>query len=209
MIYIIGNSHINNFSGDTKLNYGGPPLDPKFEFYYLGATIAYNFFEHHYPKSLQFLKNKDPQTSYVTYVVGEVDCRFHIPLQFEKQKRPVEDLVKECIDRFFRCYIDLKEKGYKVFHTSTHPTTLSPPSTNAEQPIYGDWRLRNGICVIWNNYCKELCSKHDIPFVDYYGHLIDNENKTKTEYFLDYCHLNSSKVIGFINDELRKNKIIP
>jgi hypothetical protein len=206
MIHCVGNSHINTFSGESFLRYKDVSNN-YFIGHWIGPVIAYNFFEHHLQSSLNCLwgiKKED----YVTLVVGEVDCRIHLPKHADLQQRKDEDVVRECILRFMRSYDGIKNLGFKVIVIGTHPTTLSGHNDDPDNPVWGDVERRNKICVIWNSLLKEESFKRDIPFVSIYDHLVDENNLTKMDYFLDYCHLNSSKVFPFIIQELRKAKII-
>ena len=64
-----------------------------FRTYHLGPTIAYNFYEHHFPRVLDIINtsNINKEDDYICLVVGEVDCRWHLPLQAEKQDRNVNN----------------------------------------------------------------------------------------------------------------------
>jgi hypothetical protein len=169
----------------------------------LGPTIAYNFYENHYNKLLEWVNtlNINKETDYVMVIVGEVDCRVHLPHQIISQKRPMFDVVKECIDRFFRVYIDLKNKGYNVIGWGGHPSTTSGPSENPSEPVVGDCDYRNTISLLWNDYLEKLCVKNNIPYISIIKELMDENNLTNMNFFMDYCHLNHEKV-----KEIIKNK---
>lgn len=189
MIHCFGNSHINTFSNKSYLSYESNDI---FKLYHLGPTIAYNFYNNHYNKVLSLL----PQickNEYVSLILGEVDCRLHIPKQADIQNRTDEDVVKEVVDRMFLCYDDIIKNGYCPIVFSTHPTTKTIDLENADY-IYGDMYRRNNICVLWNNYCEYMCNLKNIPFVSFYSLLVNDKNETFMEYFLDYCHINSSLI---------------
>lgn len=204
-IHVIGNSHVNNFSNANVLT---KEFDNGlFKSYWLGPIIAYNFKEHYFDKVKEILKNI-PAEDYVSFILGEVDCRLHIPLKADEQKRSDEEVVKECLNRFFGAYLEVS-KNHKIIIFGTHPTTIAPHDMkNSQQPIYGSCERRNNICRIWNSHLKELADKNNFVFISIYDKLVDKNNVTKMEYFLDYCHLNSSKVYYYILDELRQKKII-
>jgi hypothetical protein len=201
--FCIGNSHVNIFRGIDQV-WGNDTID-LFTTKHLGATIAYNFYEHHYPQVLDYLSstNINMQTDYVMLIVGEVDCRWHLPKQAEIQNINIEHLVEECINRYFRCYLDLINRGYKVIVWGGHPSTTSGHCDNADSPVYGNCEYRNTITLYWNNYLKQLSEKNNIPFLSIIKYLIDDNNLTKMEYFMDYCHLKSSMVMPFVNKELK------
>jgi len=214
MIYCIGNSHVAYFAGTEKRSYFPKKEnesfneligDDRFKLLDLGGIIAYNFIDSHMNKVYDIIKNID----YISLIAGEVDCRLHLPSQADKQNKSDEETVNECAERFFICYDKLIEMGYKVFCISTHPTTTEGHSMqDMSRPIYGNVERRNNICVLWNRKLEELSLIRNIPFITIYNNLVDENNITKMEYFSDYCHLNSSKVINFYLDELKKYDII-
>lgn len=201
MIHCIGNSHVWLFNGESDENF--PPTKQilsGFRTHHLGPIIAYNFMDHHLPKVLEILKNI-PKTDSVMLIVGEVDCRWHLPFQAHQQNKSNEEIVKECLDRFFPALLMIKNLGYKVYGWGTHPTTthdhMDPPGDGVTGPVFGNVENRNQICLLWNTYLKELCEKNDMEYISIYHHLVDENNITKMEYFRDYCHL-SNKCLDLI-----------
>ena len=175
-IHCIGNSHVNAFKGIDTIH--GSDTIPIFKTHCIGPTIAYNFYEHHYPKVLEYIINTrvDKGNDYIILVVGEVDCRWHLPKQAEIQNRCVYELTKECINRYFKVLYDLKIRGYKVVGWGGHPSTTSGHNSNEFCPVYGDCLQRNKVSKYWNECIKELCEKESIPFISIMDELIDEEN---------------------------------
>jgi hypothetical protein len=191
---------LNTFSYTKGFVNFGWSNNPIFKFCWLGPVIAYNFYEHHFEKVKEYLKSVNKETDYIMFVVGEVDCRYHLPKQADEQKKSDDVIVRECVERFNRVYDELK--GYKIIITSTHPTTTEGHSmTNLDRPIYGDMKRRNNISILWNKYMEEYANQNKIPYLSLYKHLVDENNNTKMEYFFDYCHLNSDSIIGFLEEE--------
>jgi hypothetical protein len=206
MIHCIGNSHVNNFSNNNYITLQSGFKNDIFTLYHLGATIAYNFYEHHMPKVIDIIKYIDKK-DYISLIVGEVDCRLHLPLQADQQNKTDFEIVNECINRLFRCYDYLIENDYNVIVFSTHPTTIKGHNmSDMSNPIYGSVERRNNICVLWNNKLKDMCSVKNIKYIDFYKYLVDENNITKMEYFLDYCHLNSNKIFPFLLKEMATNE---
>lgn len=206
MIHLIGNSHVNTFSNDNKVNLTFE--NEFFKSYHIGPVIAYNFYEHHMALVDNIIKNNNIQKSdYISLIVGEVDCRVHLPLQADKQKITDEEIIVKCVDRLFRCYDSLLERGYKLIAYSTHPTTTENHDMSREdRPIYSCVERRNNICLMWNKKLEDLCKYKNIKFVNFYNLLVNENNITKMEYFLDYCHLNSSMCYPLILEKT-KNEI--
>lgn len=211
-IFAIGNSHVNIFSGkDTASGSEYEDMIPYFRTKHIGPTIAYNFYENHYPKVLNFLNtsNIDKQKDYVCLVVGEVDCRWHLLKQANIQNKNIDDVVKECATRFFRCLLDLKKRGYNVLSWGCHPTTTAGHNNNPGMPIYGDCYVRNNVVVTWNSYIKKFSDDNQIKFISIYNYLIDDNNITLMDYFLDYCHLKTTKVLPLLYTEMSQLNLLP
>jgi len=103
-------------------------------------NIVIPTYNKHYQYNINFLDSfdlycLDKKNDYVMLIVGEVDCRVHLPKQIQLQSRPIDEVIIECVDRFFRTYLDLKERGYNVIGWGGHPSTISGPSENPSEPI--------------------------------------------------------------------------
>ena len=196
MIFVFGNSHAHVFTNTHPATFGMGNKNEIFTSLSLGPTIAYNFFEHYYPTMLNWIEqlNIDKENDYIVLAIGEVDCRWHLPYQASVQGKTNENIVSECIDRYFRVYLDLKQKGYKVIGWGGHPSTISGHNDDQNEPVFGDCLSRNKISLYWNNLLEEKCKQNDIPFVSIIKELIDDNGLTKMEYFSDYCHLNYDNI---------------
>lgn len=193
MIYVFGNSHSHFFTNSHPSTHGwGNVRGNLFSSFSLGPTIAYNFYQNHYPRVLSELSSVkfNHETDYILLAVGEVDCRWHIPKQAELQNRDVDELVVECVERFFETHLDLKKRGYNVIAWGGHPSTTQNHSDDMSSPIYGDCFLRNGITLMWDSHIKKLSNIHNIHHISIVDNLIDSVGLTRMDYFMDYCHLN-------------------
>ncbi len=164
----------------------------------LGATIAYNFYEHHYPNLLKFLEsesefNKDKD--YVLLVVGEVDCRLHLVNQIEKQKTKSKvEVVVECVDRFFRCHLDLKRQGYKVIGWGSHPS-----SVREWEWCIGPYPRRLLIARHFENRLRQRCIENGIPFKSIFESILKPDQEPDMTKYTDDCHLDPDKVMDVVN----------
>jgi hypothetical protein len=216
MIYCIGNSHARFFSGSDCKQPNWPhrnaseDLLPYFKTYSIGPVIAYNFYEHHYPTVLDIVTNEvvDKEKDYVMLVVGEVDCRWHLPKQIEIQNKEISDVVSECVNRFFRSYIDLQKRGYKTICWGAHPSTTSGHNENVEEPVYGECVYRNLIAQKYNYYLHEASKQYNIEYISIFENLVDQNNITNMSFFSDYCHLNPAKCLDIVVNLLRTKGII-
>lgn len=206
MIYVFGNSHAHFFTNSTPALIGkGDHNVVGFESYSLGPVIAYNFYEHHFPTMINTL-NTLPITpkDKIVIAVGEVDCRWHLPKQAELQKRPINDVIHECIDRLFEAHLHLKESGYNVVGWGGHPSTTSGHNDDPSNPVFGDCLYRNKITLEWNDYLEKKCKDNGMGFVSIVRDLIDENGLTKMEYYQDYCHLSTRHLLGLFLRRFRE-----
>ena len=215
MIHCIGNSHVNQFNNDTDL-YNRTGTLP-FRLHWVGPVIAYHFLQHHMPRIQPVLETISKAKDWITLVVGEVDCRLHIPLQANKQKKEDEVLVKECVERFCCCYDYLQACGFRVFVLGSQPSSPKEGDvaldyvdlvTVASNHMVGNMARRNKIARMWNQALQDYAEKKKLPFVNFYSYLVDEKDQTKMDYFLDDYHLNSKKCWSFIIQELQDKKIL-
>lgn len=210
MIYVFGNSHAHFFTDSTPSRYGeGEHHGDCFRSFSLGPVIAYNFYEHHFPLMIDWMNGlpitKDDK---ILIAVGEVDCRWHIPKQANLQKRDIEAVTKDCIDRFFRAHMHLRDNGYNVIAWGGHPSTTSGHSDVEHSPVYGDCLTRNKTSLFWNDYLEQKCKENDINFISIIRDLINVDGLTKMEYYKDYCHLDSLKYLPMVIQKFEELKLI-
>ena len=206
MIYVFGNSHAHFFTNSTPSRSGeGENCSEHFRSFSLGPVIAYNFFEHHYPTMIQIMNNLPiTEKDYVMIAVGEVDCRWHLLAQADKQKRDVTELTHECIDRFFRAHLHLKENGYNVIAWGGHPSTKNTFGNVPEDPVWGDCLTRNRVSLAWSDYLEKKSTEANIPFVSIIRDLINVDGITKMEYYIDYCHLDPKKLLPSVIEQFKQ-----
>lgn len=211
-IHVIGNSHVSIFSGASKIINCLPEKsiyratdDIEYHAYHLGPTIAYNFFEHHYPIVRKIIeKNVDKENDYIMMAVGEVDCRWHLPKQAEFQNKKIELIVEECVSRFFRCYLECKENGYKCIGWGSHPSTNQGHSENPNSPVYKDVLTRNKISKEFETFLREKCQSNQMLFLSIFDDLLNKDGTTNMEYLIDYCHLKADKVLPMVTEKIKK-----
>lgn len=201
IIHLFGNSQLNNFSFCDYINFQSS-LNPNFIFYYFGPVLAYNFYEHYFQKVKTVLPQINKNCDYIIFVVGEIDCRYYLPLKAEKTNKSEEEVTKECADRFSRVYDELKD--YKIIIFSSQPTSMAPADDISTILLHGTLEKRNRICTLWNKYMKEISEKYNFPYLSFYEDIVDEHNLIKPGYFFDHCHLNSKKLKPFIEREFKK-----
>jgi len=206
MIHCIGNSHITIFSKTDEVTKDFK--NDEFCSFHLGTCTAYNFTDKHFHTIQNYLRTCDKDDK-VILVAGEVDCRIHIPKQADEQQRPDFSVAQECLDRFTECMLRLKDfplVGFGTIPTTSLPGNIEPhlhSNSYPDQPRYGNWERRNQICWFWNQQLEMFCERNSIPYFSIYNELVDSNNKILDEYLIDYCHINSNKVISIIQEKLR------
>lgn len=211
MIYTFGNSHAHLFTGSNPGTSGfGEISNDNFTSFSLGPVIAYNFLDSHYQRLIETLENINisKENDYIMLVVGEVDCRWHLPLQAKLQGRTNEDVVEQCIDRIFNVYLDLIARGYKIIGWGGHPSTTDGHDDDINKPVFGDCLNRNSISKYWDLLLSKKCGEKEIPYVSIIDDLIDNSGLTKMEYFIDYCHLDPIKTKNIYTKKFKNKNIL-
>ena len=105
-IHAIGDSHVYFFD-----------MEP-FVVHYIGSKTAYNLYN---KKELWDVIKTIPKGEIVMLCLGEIDCRCHIAAWSEIQERTLEDVTKECVERYFRVILKIKEMGYDTIVWLVNP----------------------------------------------------------------------------------------
>jgi hypothetical protein len=209
MIICIGNSHANFFTGSRPGTINEARATAYFRSYSIGPVIAYNLFEHHLKKIHEALKKCEAKPNdQVMLIVGEVDCRWHLPKRINDTLKPSRVVVEECTQRFFRVNSDLKAKGYRPIVWCGHPTTTSGHNADPISPIWGDCFTRNDICKLWRDQLIKLATEAKFPYLNIVDNLIDEKGLTRMEYFEDYCHLDYTKLLPTVIQKAKKQGLI-
>lgn len=205
MITCIGNSHANFFTGAHPGTTNSATFSTPFASYSIGPVIAYNFFEHHLPKVYEALKVcKTQKKDKVLLIVGEVDCRWHLPKQINDSKKDTKIVVDECASRFFRALVRLKNDGYEPVVWCGHPSTTEGHRTDPNCPVWGDCKTRNNISRLWRDALVRLAAPYKFTCIDILGDLINAEGLTRMEFFRDYCHLDTPKFLPTVIEKFKK-----
>lgn len=147
------------------------------------------------------------EKGYILLVVGEVDCRWHLPKQAKEQGVTIEVLVNECVKRFFRAVLELN-RSYQVITWGGHPSTNAPHSDDPEAPIFGDVHSRNQISLFWDMVLGKESAIHGIPHVSILKELLNMDGTTKMEFYQDYCHLKTEPLHDMVVEKFRAIKIL-
>ena len=127
---------------------------------------------------------------------GEIDCRAHLLKEAELQKREVDSVVKECVERYFSVILEIQHLGYEVLVWNVIPSSRHDSIPNREFPVYGTCLDRNQVTRLFNSYLNDLCSSGGAKFISIFDELVDERGLTRPEYYFDYIHL-SQKAMPF------------
>lgn len=214
MIHCIGDSHSAVFSGKEEMQPIWPQRSddrtPFFKSYRIGPATAYQL-ETKIPVIDEIIHlNVNVDTDYVLFCFGEVDVRAHLIKQMELQNKTVYEIVKECVDRYFKVLLRYKEAGIKVI-------AWGPIASWHESkkyiggPSFGTCLERNIVTEEFNNYLEEVCTKNDIGFVSIFYKMIDENKITKPEYLDNWegSHMHLSQTsMPLILESFSEKKLI-
>ena len=193
MIHCIGDSHSAVFSGEEVMQPQWPLLAsnklPYFNSYRIGPATAYQL---ETKKSIidNILENHYKEGDSVLFCFGEVDIRAHIIKQSSLQNRTIQDLIKECVDRYFDVILSYKNKGINCMVwgviASWHESKYYSGG-----PSFGTCIERNRVTEEFNKYIEEVCKFHNIGFISIFYDMIDENYETNTDYLDNWldCHI--------------------
>jgi hypothetical protein len=185
MIHCIGDSHSAVFSGEENMQPEWPALAsnklPFFKSYRLGPATAYQLKN---KKHLidEIINQQFNDGDSLLFCFGEVDIRAHLLKQVSLQNRSIEDIVKECVDRYFEVILSYKNKGINCIVWG--PIASWHESKHYSGPSFGSCAERNEVTRQFNQYIEQLCNQNDVKFVTIFYDMIDENNETNA-YFLD------------------------
>lgn len=197
MVYCIGDSHVTLFSGNNKIlpewPAGHKDNVPLFSTYFVGPRLAYNISTEKSigRRKIDSIISKIPKNSYIMFVFGEIDCRVHLIREAKKQKRNINEVVCECVDRYFILIKDFAQKGYSPIVWCITPSTIFN-LPNIELPTFRNWKERNNVTRIFNKQLNKLAKKQKYPVISIYNKLIDKNGRTNMNYFIDPIHLSTN-----------------
>jgi hypothetical protein len=190
-INVIGNSHAWLFTGlggvSGKKVHGYAPIGelPHFRVFPIGPCTAWGFGLKHTPEVYKIIEanNLEPG-SVLMFVVGEIDCRWHILNNF-KGKNIWED-VCDVVARYVAALMEFKT-DYNVIAWGAHP-----PGGKGHDPSYprfGTIAQRMCVTEMFNARLADAC---DAVGINYASAFWDLRDKDHDEYYLDEIHLNKN-----------------
>ncbi len=203
--YVIGDSHTNFFSGNEQLCFQGipniresinicKPNTKEFMIFHLGPVLAYS-------TSRYLTKTRGREKSEFLFKTGliapkmpvicsfgEIDVRMKVLKYAQKNHCAYSTVVDEIISHYlsFLDFININNEAI-VWGPIATQKDESDIDTNFLRT--GTENERNIITAYFNEKLKEKCKEHNIKFASIFYDLIDENYRTKNEYYADGVHL--------------------
>jgi len=212
-IHCIGDSHVSFFSGEDVIQplWPGRSDDrlPYFKTFRVGAALAYNLCEtgtrmRGREVLFSILRSEVPSGSTVLVCFGEIDCRAHLLRQAESQQRELDEVVDECVRRYFSVIKEVMAMGYSAVVWNAIPSTLRDSLRSPEFPVYGSCLERNRATRLFNDKLRKLCEEQGANFLSIFDRLVDKRGLTRMAFYMDTVHL-SQRAMPLVAAALRKS----
>lgn len=190
-IFTVGDSHsLRCFEqhphiADSTALFGYNKLDGK---------TAFNLSRHE--KQVQKIR-RSLRDKHIIFVFGEVDVRIHIKYKATQSNTTAEVLIRNTADRYTDYVSKLRDRGYDIHVFNVIPTgDFSSPEAlrwrkNLSYPFLASRQERTRYTKEMNSRLGEYCAGKNIPFIDIYDHLVDENGRRKKELIYDFSHLNN------------------
>jgi len=142
-----------------------------------------------------------PSGSKVVLCFGEIDCRCDIVPQAKERGANLDAICLDVARCYFDVVNDLVRRGYRM-HVWGGPPPTGGPVYNQEFPANGTYAERRAAQERLNGHLSSLAEANGARYASIYDHLVCG-NRTQTEFFLDYIHVNPSRAWPFVEEALR------
>lgn len=201
-IHCIGDSHVSFFSGTDRLVPVWPERSvdrlPFFRTYRVGPALAWNLGRlettaRGREQTEEILRTAVPPGAPVLFLFGEIDCRYHLLKQAEKQGREVSELARECAEAYFHAAVAMagaNRTGSVFFCTPPASSTKRMEGPCEAFPTTGSCVERNRVTGWFVERLGALCEEAGIPFVNLYSPVVGRKTgRTLSRYYRDEVHL--------------------
>ncbi len=190
-IAAVGDSHsLRCFEGhaqiaDSKVYFGYNKLDGK---------TAYKIKDHDKKVKRIITPIKDKS---LIFVFGEVDIRIHIKRKHKMLGTSIETLIKNTAQRYTDYVAELRNESFDIHIFNVVPTgdftgkQFEKWKNNLPYSFNTTYKERQAYTLMLNSEYKQSCAQKNIPFIDIYKHLVDNQGNRKKELIFDFSHINS------------------
>ena len=220
---IVGDSHVNFFSGNETLNYypisQGINICPNvnetspFTVLYMGPALAYNCCKPDsssgfYENMLYLTKHFIHPGARIIVSLGEIDLRVHVFKEAPKQKRSYHEIIDSIIDNYMAFLKFLHSEGYKLFCWGPIASQKDDSPQNPAFPRLGTETERNKATEYFSERLSGLCAAEDISFLSIFYKMITDDYHTCAEYLSsDHFHL-SQRAMTLAEPILRSSGLI-
>ncbi len=203
-IFVIGDSHVNFFSGNEEINFielcfrinsCNDKLE-KFATLHLGPALAYNLINNNSSskakEKIEFLIDEKfifPEDR-ILFSFGEIDLRVQVMNHVNNKKKPLEEVIDTIVNNYFSFLIYMKDKGFK--NISLWAPIPTGRITSDEFPMNGSEEERNIATQLFILKLKEKLKDIDIKVFSLFEFLIDEKLITRIEYLADNIHLSQN-----------------
>ena len=206
MIYCLGTSHVTVFSGNITRSQGFPNIHgdslPEFRTAAVDSFLAYNlrYKDHAVHTRIEQILKQIPEKSNLMFMFGEVDCRAHIPKQFYKKERTMEEIAWDCVGGYVAGITEFVDRGYSVLLWGPHAIRkMKKLHWHAEGP----WEDIHEAARLFNKYSRVRCEGTPIKFATLYDRMVEDELYLDTYWYQDNNHL-SLKCLPVIYKVMRE-----
>lgn len=221
VIYVIGDSHSNFFSGEENIisirfSKGiktGSNLISFFKTFHIGPALAFNLARVNTTtkalEKIRFLVEKHiPPRAAILLCFGEIDCRLHIPKQIKMNDLSREEAIDRILDNYFSLINELKKQGYVIICWGPIASQKDCWGGNSNFPRYGTERDRNIITRVFNEKLEDRCKDNRVKFCSIFKNLISENYLTIEKYISDQCHLSQTAMRFAVRELIDKQVIL-
>ena len=186
MIYCIGSSQVNLFTGVDKIPPEWPlkayDILPWFKTFHIGPVTAYQA-KKHFVKVRHILEvNRfDQQNDYFMPVFGSVDLRMHVYKQVALQKKSMPKIVHTLANRYLANIKLLLFEGYKIILYGCVGTAVRARNTDS-RPKFGTVKERNEATALFNDCLINFCTRYDLYYLSIFDEMLLENGKTDLRY---------------------------
>jgi len=191
-IFAVGDSHSRRCFedheqiADSRVLVGHNKLDGK---------TAYNL-ERHEKKLFRILSPLHDKS--LIFCFGEVDVRLHIKYKHQQQGTSIEQLIDKTAERYTSYVHRLRKAGHRIHIFNVVPTgdfqgdEAEKWKRRLKHPFNTSFEERSSFTEQLNTAYQDYCRKYQIPFIDIYSYLVDEQGKRREDLIYDYAHINNS-----------------
>lgn len=199
IIHCIGDSHAGFFSGLDRPQPDWPRRAkdalPGFRTYRLGPVLAYHLATPGTTtggceRLAELLAGDVPAEARVMLCLGEIDCRAHLLRQVRERGRDLDEVVEDCVERYFRAVWGVQARGFEVLVWNAIPSTVLEGEFDKEYPAIGTCEERNEAARRFNEAVRRRAGECGATFVSIFDRLVDERGRTRAEFYRpDRIHL--------------------